>query len=222
LNLVSPASGARRLSNDNDETASADESRPKMHYEVEQKFVVTDLDVIARRLQELGAVPGEPVAQADRYYNHPLRDFGQTDEALRIRRVGDAVRVTYKGPKIDRQTKTRREIELPIGEHGEGPRAAEQFAELLELLGFRFVAEVQKARRTAELVRGQVAIEAALDDVRGVGLFVELEAAADDAGLALARQQIAALAAELGLVQNERRSYLELLLEKETPKRDGD
>ena len=44
----------------------------------------------------------------------PCRDFAQTDEALRIRTVGDTSFVTYKGPKLDATTKTRRELELPL------------------------------------------------------------------------------------------------------------
>ncbi len=55
-------------------------------------------------------------------------------------------------------------------------------------------------------------VEVALDDVERVGQFVELELSADEAGVAAARDCLAALAAELGLSAHERRSYLELLL----------
>jgi adenylate cyclase class 2 len=52
-----------------------------------------------------------------------------------------------------------------------------------------------------------------LDEVEGLGAFVELELAADESGLEEAKSRIASLALELGLSDSERRSYLELLLD---------
>jgi len=180
-----------------------------MTFEVEQKFPVEELSAVEARLCELGAAVGAPRQQVDRYCAHPNRDFAQTDEALRIRRVGEANFVTYKGPKIDAATKTRREIEiaLPAGAEGDA-----QFAALLEALGFRPVAEVRKQRRTARLVWQEQAVEAALDEVQGLGSYVELELGADEQGLDAARAALTALTARLGLEHPERRSYLELLL----------
>ena len=86
-----------------------------MQYEVEQKFSVADVEKIRAALQSLDASFGEPVIQCDRYLAHPSRKFAETDEALRIRMVGDTSYVTYKGPKVDSTMKTRREIELSIG-----------------------------------------------------------------------------------------------------------
>ena len=79
-----------------------------MQYEVELKFPVADLGAIEARLVELGTRFDEAVTQVDRYFAHPARDFARTDEALRIRQVGNACYVTYKGPKVDAATKTRR------------------------------------------------------------------------------------------------------------------
>jgi len=180
-----------------------------MRYEVEQKFRVANPAELEGRLVELGADFDPPVWQVDGYYAHPARDFATTDEALRIRRVGDANFVTYKGPKLDQFTKTRREIEVPLAE-GEQPAA--DFGNLLVALGFRLVAEVYKQRRLAELPWQGLSVEVALDQVERLGHFVELEVRADDGDLEAARQNIASLAARLGLLQGERRSYLELLL----------
>ena len=57
-------------------------------------------------------------------------------------------------------------------------------------------------------------VEGAIDEVDGVGTFVELELIADEANLEAAKQVIRELAAELDLGPTERRSYLEMLLEK--------
>ena len=129
---------------------------------------------------------------------------------MRIRRKGAKNFITYKGPKIDITTKTRREIDLPLPN---GEESAQAWTGLLEALGFKPVAEVCKSRRIARFMWQEREIECALDEVQGLGLFCELELLTDQAGLDPAKARIASLAAELGLKQSERRSYLELLME---------
>jgi adenylate cyclase class 2 len=181
-----------------------------MSYEVEQKHPVLDVAALVKRLTDSAARFGETIHQSDQYFAHPCRDFAKTDEAFRIRSVGDKSFVTYKGPKLDTTTKTRREIELPLDPNdGDGSR----FAELLAALGFTPVATVRKTRRKFEISSGGQTIDGALDDVDGVGTFVELELQADDAALDAAKHTISQLAAELNLGPSERRSYLEMLLE---------
>ncbi|MCH5373631.1 MAG: class IV adenylate cyclase [Planctomycetes bacterium] len=180
-----------------------------MTFEVEQKFPVADLAAVEQRLLALGAEPGEPVHQADRYFNHPCRDFAETDEALRIRQVGNKNYITFKGPKVDATTKTRREIELPLAT---GPSEADAWEQLLLALGFSPVACVRKLRRKFDLAGEQATVEIVLDDVEGVGQFVELELAAEEDTLDAAREQILKLASQLQLSRPERRSYLEMFL----------
>jgi adenylate cyclase class 2 len=180
-----------------------------MLYEVENKFPVEDLESMARRLVAHGARFDEAIEQVDHYFAHPARDFAQTDEALRIRRVGECNLVTYKGPKIDQATKTRYELELPLATGGE---LARQYVQLLRALGFRSVAEVRKRRRCGRFTWRQWPVEATLDEVEGVGRFVELEIRTDADTLREAQTSLIALAAELGLTNVERRSYLEMLL----------
>src|SRR6266516_2675935 len=111
--------------------------------EVEMKFTDADFGLLERRLAEWGATPREPLREADHYFNAPDRDFARTDEALRLRRIGAANFVTYKGPKRDTQTKTRTELEVPLAE---GDKAARDFAALLTHLGYRPTAIVRKRR----------------------------------------------------------------------------
>src|SRR3954468_9713035 len=99
-----------------------------MHWEVEQKFRVDDPQAIRDRLIDLGVQFQESESQVDHYFRHPSRDFATTDEALRLRQIGEQNFITYKGPKIDAATKTRRELELPLSG---GATAFTQFAELL-------------------------------------------------------------------------------------------
>ncbi|HEX5472329.1 MAG TPA: class IV adenylate cyclase [Lacipirellulaceae bacterium] len=182
-----------------------------MQYEVEQKHRVSNLDVLISKLKERNASFDDPIEQSDRYFAHPCRDFAKTDEAIRIRTVGSRSFVTYKGPKLDATTKTRRELELPLDpEDHYGAR----FAELLAALGFQPVAIVRKHRRAFRIIADSQGVEGALDDVAGLGCFVELELLADDTTLDAARHVITQLASELDLGPSERRSYLEMLLAK--------
>ena len=181
-----------------------------MRYEVEVKFRVTEAETFEAAVAGLGGSFGEPVSQIDQYFAHPARYFAETDEALRIRSVGELNFITYKGPKIDATTKTRREIELPM-EGGEAGR--QRFGELLEALGFEPVAEVRKRRRKTQLRWQEEIVEVVWDEVEGLGRFAELELAVEAKRVAAARDTILSLASALGLGGSERRGYLDMLLE---------
>jgi adenylate cyclase, class 2 len=177
--------------------------------EIEVKYPVSDLDPIERKLRVWKAEIDESQEEADRYFNAPDRDFAKTDEAVRIRQIGQANLVTYKGPKTDAQTKTRTEIEVPLamGEH-----IAEEFGLLLIHLGYRPVAIVRKRRVQCRLHRDGFDVTVCLDAVESVGKFVEIEIMAPSESLGPAKAVLLKLAEELGLQAQERRSYLELLL----------
>ncbi len=177
--------------------------------EVEMKFPAADFSSLERQLAAWGARPDEAIEEADNYYNAPDRDFARTDEALRLRRIGSANRVTYKGPKRDALTKTRTEIEVPLAE---GDAVARDYCRLLESLGYRPVAVVHKRRRIFRLERDGFPLEVCLDEVSDLGQFVEVEIVAPEPRLDAARTTVMALARELGLTQSERRSYLQMLL----------
>ncbi|MDA0808535.1 MAG: class IV adenylate cyclase [Planctomycetota bacterium] len=184
-----------------------------MQYEVELKFRLDEkAESIVARLLEFGATEIGEVRQADHYFNHPVRDFATTDEALRIRSVGDQNWLTWKGPKLDQQTKTRREIEPALGD---GSQTADEIAEVLTILGFHSVAVVRKVRRRFGIERGGRHFELAFDRVDGVGEFLEVELLAEKVDLKSAQQALKSLCGEIGLEDSavERKSYLRMLLE---------
>jgi len=182
-----------------------------MPYEVEMKFPVSDMTALEQQLEALGAVISVAQVEIDTYFAHPARNFAQTDEALRVRRKGSASFVTYKGPKLDTTTKTRHEIDLPLPT---GEKAAHAWMDLWAALGFTVAGEVRKSRRKSHITWQDRSVEVSLDQVDGVGQYVELELIAETAGIDAARDCIIALANKLGLQGSERRSYLELLLKK--------
>ena len=182
-----------------------------MAYEVEIKFRCANPISLANRLRAMGAIETGPLGYADLYLAHPARDFAATDEALRLRRVGEENRITYKGPKRAGPTKTREEIELPLAA---GPESLDAFATLLERLGFSRVAIVAKSRSEFRVTHGGRPLSVALDDAGALGTFAEVEAlAADVADLPEAQAAVVGFGRSLGLSEVEPRSYLRMTLE---------
>lgn len=183
--------------------------------EAELKASLGDLaaEELADRAAALGFLPVEQVQETDVYFNGTERDFRRTDEALRlrsVRRLPDGPwesLITYKGPKLDRVSNARTEYETGVSDGGTAQK-------LLEALGYRPLAEVNKVRRTYRL--DQVTL--CLDQVQGLGGFLELELLVPgEEQREAAVERLLALLEELGIPRDQlsRRSYLELLAEKQ-------
>ncbi len=163
--------------------------------EVEIKVKIESIEDMEKTILSKGAIFQREVYEEDLYFNHPCRNFASTDEALRIRNDGT---LTYKGPKIDRDTKSREEINLQIG-------SIEKANKMLNALGFKFVAAVRKRRRYYKL--GDLNIT--LDLVEGLGEFMEIECIGK---YGPCREKVLSLASHLGLKNFITESYLELIL----------
>jgi adenylate cyclase class 2 len=179
--------------------------------EIEVKYPLSDEASLMRRLKEWSALLVEERSDADHYFNAPDRDFAGTDEALRVRRIGLKNLLTYKGPKFDAETKTRKEIEVAFTD---GDAAAHDLLAILKELAYRPVAVVKKRRQVFELEREGFTLQICLDDVDMVGRFAEIEIVAKESELPRAKALLQRVATELGLSGSERRSYLQLLLER--------
>jgi adenylate cyclase class 2 len=183
------------------------------NYEVELKFPLqSDPQQLQDQLARLNAKPLGTCQQEDSYFSHPQRDFQTTGEALRIRRDGDNNAITYKGPLLDNHSKTRQEIEVAFAT---GERRAEQMWAILRALGFRDVRRVRKTRQSFSLNWEEREFHVALDQVDDLGQFVELETLTREEDWQSARDSVLRLASALNLKDSERRSYLELLLERD-------
>lgn len=174
--------------------------------EVEMKFKVIKPEQTLVQLQRLGFRITADRQESDRYYNAPDRDFAQSDEALRIRQVGSECQLTYKGPKRGDHGKIRKEHEVQLTEG-----SARMMHQILLDLRYQPSIEVNK-KRTIYHHAAQKDIEVSWDEVQGLGTYIELELKVPESDQAEALICLQSLAASMGLQGEERRSYLELLL----------
>jgi adenylate cyclase, class 2 len=180
--------------------------------EVEAKYRNADRTAAIATLLDWGATLSQDRTDVDLYFQAPDRDLKATDEAFRLRRTGTKNCLTYKGPKRDTDTKTRPEIEVALAD---GDAAAADAERLLVALGYKPVTAVRKKRRVYRFQRDGFDMEACFDSVERVGEFVELEILAEESQYETAKAALLAAAAELGLTEQEPRSYLGLLLESQ-------
>ncbi len=156
--------------------------------------------------EEMGWKFLKEISEEDVYFQHPCRDLGETDEALRVRFSEGKVELTYKGPKVDSITKSREEISC---------ETSEEISKILERLGFKPVGRVRKRRR----IYRKEELSLFLDEVWGeafgievyLGKYLEVEGIGDYENLV---RRVIEEAKKLGVSNFERRSYLELVLEK--------
>lgn len=176
-------------------------------YEVELK-VRADHEQVRDRLADRDATQVDAVTQEDIYYNAPDRNFAETDEALRIRTETaeeTETRLTYKGPLIEQESKTRSEAETAVAD----PSAMRS---ILDGLGYEPAAKVRKERERFTVDGCTVT----LDAVDGLGEFVEAELDVDDS-IDAARDRLESVLESLDLDPSEqiRTSYLGLLIAEE-------
>jgi len=114
-----------------------------------------------------------------------------------VRRINDKYFLTYKGEKVDSETKTRKEIEV---------ETEEGILDILKELGFLIKGKVKK-KRTLYIWNG---LRIYLDKVEGLGEFLEVE------GNSLKdKEKIFEFIKKLNIKKGSliRKSYLEMLLE---------
>ena len=182
------------------------------------KYRLGDPAAFEKRVFDLFAARfGEECIEEDLYFQRVSLDFRQTGEALRIRRIGDRLAVTYKGPRRDPVVKTREEIELPLRFPGEAVPLSERreaWIRLLTRLGYKPFAEIAKTRRCAGFQFEGRRFTLTRDSLPRLGEFTEIETLVDSPQeIPAAQADLKNAAARLGLADSVFASYLTLLLE---------
>ena len=138
--------------------------------EVEIKIAVNNMFELENELKREGFVKADLVRETDIYFDNEAGSFRKSDKALRIRQCENMVSneiiscITYKGPKLDHISMTRKEVEMRIEDAAAGK-------EILKELGYLPVQPVVKLRQYFQKEN----MTACLDQVEGLGDFLELE-----------------------------------------------
>ncbi len=170
--------------------------------EVESKYWSPGNSTVIVALNKLNAKKLYELTMEDVYFSNPARDFGKTDEAVRLRKTEDGTELTYKGPRMKAgSAKAREEITVKVAD-------ALSIQRILERLGFKEAYVVTKRRTAYQLDKLKVEV----DSVDGLGDFIELEVLTESPERATALLETAR--SELGLSRLEPKTYLELLIER--------
>jgi adenylate cyclase class 2 len=162
-----------------------------MKKEIEVKVRIENTDEVIKKLEELGCVFSEPVVQEDTIfinYDRPFIEFTPDDPFLRIRKTKGKTIFTYK--QGEEMNSVERETEVENGD---------QLEDILKFLGFRPEVNVRKTRRKANYKDYEIC----LDEVDGLGSFIELEKITnEDSGRV--QDEMMKFLKELGVDETER------------------
>lgn len=181
--------------------------------EVEVKVAVNDKKQLEEQLLKIGFEKGDSLKESDYYFDNEGNHIRKNDTALRVRNCENMTTnksesfLTFKGPKMDKVSMTRKELETKI-------ENAEIGIEILKSLGYTQIYPVVKQRQY--FYRGQVT--ACVDQVEGLGDFLELEVIVkQESEKETALERVMFLFEELGYPREVllRRSYLSMLQDKE-------
>ena len=180
--------------------------------EVEIKIKIKDVDLLEEYLQKLGFSKGYLLEESDIYFDNLDHEIKKSDAALRIRSSKnitlnqEAHYLTFKGPKLDQISNTRKEIEIQI-EDGEKGK------EILQSLGYSLLYPVIKNRQYYHFNE----ITACLDQVENLGTFLEIEMMVSTEGeREHALERLFDLLQKVGYQPEDiiRTSYLSMLMSK--------
>src|ERR1700722_11332538 len=141
-----------------------------MSVEIEAKMKVDDLGVVRDRLKAAGATLVGEYLERNVFFDTEDRSLLTADQGLRIRLAqgtggGEPVcTITFKGPRLHGQLKSREETEVTVGNYDDA-------VTLLKCLGYARVLSFEKRRQSWSL--GGCRVE--LDELPHLGPYVEIE-----------------------------------------------
>lgn len=142
-----------------------------MKYEIEVKAKVVDIKSVREKLEKLGCVFSQPLVQHDYIYNLAGVDIEKRHKTpvLRVREQNGKTIFTVKKDRKDELDCIEKELEVSDGA---------TMREIFDLLGYTKTVEVKKTRLKAKLDEYEIC----LDDVEGLGSFIEVEKLSEEDG----------------------------------------
>lgn len=179
--------------------------------EIEVKAKLRDQDAALKKLGALGCDLSDVKTQDDTVWverTGTLDDFLSNKVFLRIRVQGDGtVLMTAKSPKgkTGNESLVKREHEVAVD-------SADEARKILGLMGLHEAVRIVKRRRTAHYDGYEVCI----DEVEGLGSFIELEKITDDGDAARIQEHMMDFLKTLGIPPEDqvKKGYDILMLEE--------
>ncbi len=166
-----------------------------MRKEIEVKAKLRDRETIVNKLKELGCAFSEPVEQHDTIFvddNYgPFAEFQPEKNLLRVRETKGKAFLTLKQPKSVQMDSIERETEVS------DPKEAK---EMLLLMGYHAAAQVHKTRTKSNYNGWEIC----LDEVEGLGSFIEAEKITEDVDAAPVLKELFDFLKSLGINEEDR------------------
>ena len=135
-----------------------------MSKEIEIKAKLENPEEIRQKLADLGARLIEKNRETNISFDFPDKKLIKEDKLLRLRKYGERITMTYKGPKEESSVKTREEIEIEVDD-------LEKAKSILFSLGFVIRLIFEKNREIYHLDDFEIVI----DELPKLGWFCEIE-----------------------------------------------
>ena len=171
--------------------------------EIEIKAQITNNEDIKNKISAKGATLKGTKYQHDILLDPPQTDFSKTDQVLRIRNTDGNWKLDYKTPRLDNETKSRKEFSLKIED-------GKQLRDIFRWMDFKIVGEIEKTRETYHLNDMKIN----LDNVTHLGTFIEVEVMGNEQNFEDTKKTIFTFLNELGIKETIKKDYLELLWDK--------
>jgi adenylate cyclase, class 2 len=142
-----------------------------MKLEIEVKAKVNDFEELKNKLKELGCVLSEPTIQDDYIYNKKGINLKEKKDTpvLRIRQQGEKILFTLKKNRNNELDCIEKELEI---------KDKNIMEDIFVLLDYEKTVEVHKKR----IKTNYKEYEICLDEVDGLGSFIEVEKLSDEDG----------------------------------------
>ena len=140
--------------------------------ELEKGFVLNDNHLIKEEAIEKGFKLAHEVEETDTYFTDKDKEFVRTRTCLRIRRIdSNYMELTYKAKSSqDTERYGKKEVNIQVK-----PTDYEDLVTVLSGLGYIKYVEFTKYRKVYSKKENNVEYNIMLDNIKGIGDFVEFE-----------------------------------------------
>ncbi len=165
-----------------------------MRKEIEVKVKVSNIQDIKSRLENIGCIFSEPIKQNDTTFTNfddaDYVKFTCDNNFLRIRETKDNIYFTLKRPQSNELDCVEKEVII---------NSSEEMRDIIYLLGYHEVVKINKIRTKTNFQD----MEICLDEVEGLGSFIEAEKIVDD-DADIVQQEIFNFLKTLGVDEKDR------------------